>query len=95
MEKTDRMQSFLRVTLNIVLTDYQENRRNGADWYSPPYYTYLHGYKMCVNVWLKPYHDALSAYPYLLPGEYDARLKWPFKGTVVVQLLNQLSDDNH
>ena len=79
----------------IVFTGYQEKRRNGVDWYSPPYYTHSHGYKMCMNVYLKPTNNDLRVYSYLLPGEYDDDLKWPFRGTVVVQLLNQLSEDDH
>ena len=94
-EKSNRIQHFLRVTPDIVFTGYQEKREEGVDWYSPPYYTHLHGYKMCVNVCLHPSRTELYVYSYLLRGEYDADLKWPFKGTVVVELLNQLSDDNH
>ena len=94
-ENTNRIQHFLRATPDIVFTDYQEKRKKGVDWYSPPYYTHLHGYKMCVNVYLYPSDTVLQVYSYLLPGEYDASLKWPFRGTVVVRLLNQLSDDNH
>ena len=95
MEKTNRIQCVLGVTPNIVLTHYQKKRKKGVDWYSPPYYTHLHGYKMCVNVDLTQTNTKLHVYSYLLPGEYDAGLKWPFRGMVVVQLLNQLSDDNH
>ena len=65
-EKTNRIQHFLRVTPNIVFTHYQEKRKEGADWYSPSYYTHLHGYKMDVNVWLKPSHNYLNVYSYLL-----------------------------
>ena len=79
----------------IVLTDYQEKKRNEVDWYSQPYFTHSHGYKMCVNVDLRSWYMDLRVYSYLLSGEYDDGLKWPFRGTVVVQLLNQLSDDHH
>ena len=96
MEMSSRMLCVLGADdRTVVFTDYQEKRKNGVDWYSPPYYTHSHGYKMCVNVWLEPHHLKLRVFSYLLPGEYDAGLKWPFRGTVVVQLLNQLSDDNH
>ena len=91
------MQSVLRFAEHtIVLTEYQQKKSKvWLDWYGPPYYTHLHGYKMCVKVYLMPWSSELHVFSYLLPGEYDAGLKWPFKGTVVVQLLNQLSDDNH
>ena len=32
---------------------------------------------------------------YLMRGEYDDRLKWPFRGDITVQLVNQSSDQNH
>ena len=88
------MRSVLRFAEHtIVLTDYQKKGRSMVDWKSPPYYTHSHGYKMGVQV--SPYCGNLHVFSYLLRGEYDAGLKWPFRGTVVVQLLNQLSDDNH
>ena len=95
MEKTNRMQCVLGVTPTFVLTDYQEKRRDRVDWYSPPYHTHSHGYKMCVNVDLSRSKEELCVYSCLLPGEYDDGLKWPFRWMVVLQLLNQLSDDNH
>ena len=95
LEMTNRIHRVLGADCNIVLTDYQEKRKKGVEWYSPPYHTHSHGYKMCVNVDLRPFLSVLEVYSHLLPGEYDAGLKWPFRGTVVVQLLNQLSDDNH
>ena len=96
MDKTNRIHSVLGADEHtIVLTDYQEKRKKHVDWYSRPYYTHLHGYKMCVNVYMEPSHTDLRVFSYLLSGEYDGGLKWPFRGTVVVQLLNQLSDDNH
>ena len=95
MEKTNRIHSALGADCNIVLTAYQEKRKKAVDWYSPPFYTNTHGYKMCVKVEMRPQHCYLYVYSHLLRGEYDDGLKWPFRGTVVVQLLNQLSDDNH
>ena len=96
MEKTNRIHSVLGADEHIIVfTGYQEKRKKGVQWYSPPYYTHLYGYKMCVNVDLYPSSSELHVYSHLVRGEYDAGLKWPFRGTVVVQLLNQLSDDNH
>ena len=28
-------------------------------------------------------------------GEFDSHLKWPFQGTVTIQLVNQLEDKEH
>ena len=37
----------------------------------------------------------VSVYAYLMQGEFDDDLKWPFQGHVTVAVLNQLEDNNH
>ena len=37
----------------------------------------------------------MSLYFYLMRGEYDDNLKWPFERTVSITLLNQLQDSEH
>ena len=32
---------------------------------------------------------------YLMRGEYDGRLMWPFTGCVTIQLVNQIRDQDH
>ena len=95
MEATSKMKSFFGMIPNFIFTDYEEKRKNNVQWDCLPYYTHSLGYKMCVRVCAGPSDTGLYVFSYLVPGEYDDGLKWPFRGTVVVQLLNQLSDDNH
>ena len=37
----------------------------------------------------------VSVYTCLMRGEFDSHLKWPFRGTVTVQIVNQLEDKKH
>ena len=37
----------------------------------------------------------VSLYVYIMRGEFDNSLKWPFRGDVTIKLLNQLEDKNH
>ena len=37
----------------------------------------------------------VSVFVNLLEGEYDDQLKWPFRGDITIQLLNQSSDKGH
>ena len=69
------------------------------EFYSPPFYTSLNGYKMCVRV---DAHGSgtgegthVSVYTYLMKGDNDDSLTWPFTRTVTFELLNQLEDKNH
>ena len=43
---------------------------------------------------LMSFNDALVCV-YLMRGDYDDRLVWPFYGHVTVQLVNLISDKNH
>ena len=42
---------------------------------------------MIINLW-----KSVSMFAFLLKGENDDYLPWPFTGTVTVELLNQLED---
>ena len=68
-------------------------------WYTGPVYSHFGGYKMCLNVVANGYGAGegthVSVYIYLMRGDNDDNLKWPFKGTIVVSLLNQLEDGQH
>ncbi len=70
---------------------------NGS--YSDGFYTHPHGYKLCLNVDANGYGDGkgthVSCYIYQMRGEFDCHLKWPFRGTVTITLLNQREDKNH
>ena len=37
----------------------------------------------------------VSVFVYLMRGEYDDRLVWPFRGTITIELINQISDWGH
>ena len=67
-------------------------------YYSCPFYTHYRGYKMQIRVY--PYGNKegstdMSLYVYLMKGENDDTLKWPFENTVTISLLNQLKDSQH
>ena len=73
--------------------------QNTEEVQSPSFYTSRAGYKMCVKVYTKgrgdSKHTHLSVYAYLMKGDNDDSLTWPFTGTVTIELLNQLEDKNH
>lgn len=61
--------------------------------YSAPFYTSRHGYKMCLRLYMdgdgsgKGNH--LSFFLTLMKGEFDSLLRWPFRQTVSLMLLDQ------
>ena len=83
-----------------TLDEYEARRRRGdMGWSSAPFYTHLQGYRMCLWVDIGGNGPGkgiyISVFLSLMKGEFDAKLKWPFRGSVVVQLLNQRDEDSH
>lgn len=83
----------------FTLDNFDHYKKNSLKWFSEAFYSHCYGYKMCIGV------DAggsnvgqgthVSLLVYLLPGEYDESLKWPFRGTVKIQILNERREGNH
>ena len=81
------------------LTNYTERKHRNEKVYSPPFYSHLGGYKLCLSVfpngeWSGQDHY-VSLYVHLMCGEHDDQLIWPFTGSIVISLLNQIKDEHH
>lgn len=67
--------------------------KEGMELISPSWYTSQFGYKLQASLFLNGNGTGegthLSLYIKLLPGEYDALLKWPFSHTVAFTLFDQ------
>ena len=54
---------------------------------------------MCISVDANGWSDGagthVSVFVYLMRGEYDSRLVWPFRGDITIQLVNHSNDDDH
>ncbi len=62
--------------------------------YGPPFFTSPGGYKMCVRISSK--EGYLSVFLYLMQGENDDILPWPFRPAIFkITLLNQKQDEGH
>lgn len=85
--------------IQFTLHQFSRMKRDDEQWYSPPFYTHPKGYKMCLKVYPsgdgpgKNTHILVSVR--LMQGEFDSYLKWPFRGVVTVQLVNQEDDKKH
>ena len=85
--------------MKFRITGFEKLKNCNKEVYSPSFYTSPGGYKMCISVYAngngrgKGTH--VSVFAYLMLGENDDHLPWSFTGTVTVELLNQLENDNH
>ena len=83
----------------FIMTNFSHHKDSGEWWYSPPFYSHIGGYKMCLGV------DAsgrsigsgthVSAVIRFMRGEYDDDLLWPFRGEITFQLNNRRADEGH
>ncbi len=89
----------LHFTSIFKMPSLQEKKENNIEFYSNPFYTHPRGYKMDINIDANGNGDYkgnhVSVWVYLMRGEYDDQLEFPFKGTIKIELLNQLEDENH
>lgn len=83
----------------FIMLRFQHHKHNSEQWLSPAFYTRIGGYKLCISVDANGSEDGegthISLYANVMKGEYDDCLKWPFRGTIIIQVLNQREDKNH
>ena len=78
------------------MTQFSIHEKRNDEWYSTPFYTGPAGYKMCLNVNANGWRGCgMSVFVYLMRGEYDSILKWPFRGAITIQLVNHKNDRDH
>ena len=83
----------------FIMFNFDEFRKERDTWYSPHFYTHPHGYKMCLSVDANGIGSGegthLAVFVYMMRGEFDDQLKWPFRGGVTIKLVNQEEDRDH
>ena len=83
----------------LTMTNFQQHKSDGDEWYSPPVYTGHQGYKISLYVYANGCGSGkgthISVYTCLMKGEFDESLKWPFRGVIAIQLLDQVTGVNH
>ena len=70
-----------------------------SEWDSPPFYSHMEGHKFILVVFAngrrKAQGRSVSVYVHVARGENDSKLKFPFRGNIIIELVNCLADDNH
>ena len=88
------MGSLTSVTFKMQDVKKLRRARVRNTWYSPEFYTHsTMGYKARLRVNLQGCGEGkgthVSCFICLTPGEHDAHLDWPFRGSFTITLLNQ------
>lgn len=83
----------------FIMRRFSQHRNDGNEWQSGPIYTDRPGYKICLSVVAKGTsfgkNSHVSVFIHFMRGVYDDTLKWPFRGVISFQLLDQHGGGNH
>ena len=74
-------------THGFIINDISRRKRKQEPWLSSPFYSHFKGYKMCVALHVNATNTIIAIY--ILKGEYDEHLSWPFHGVVTVSLIGE------
>ena len=90
----------LRLSLREFPMEFQVNYASKEEKvFLPSFYTHSHRYRMCLEVYPKGIGDGkgthVSVFTYLMKGTFDDYLKWPFRGEITIQIVNQVGDHDH
>uniref|UniRef100_A0A1X7SYE8 RING-type domain-containing protein n=1 Tax=Amphimedon queenslandica TaxID=400682 RepID=A0A1X7SYE8_AMPQE len=80
--------------INICIDNFESLKENKEEW-EQDFFTKDGGYFMTLKVCLAKSSDAIGCFFYLRAGPHDNSLIWPFRGILVLEIINQKKDENH
>ena len=96
LKKADRE---LRLILGRFPIDFRVNYAIKEVQHLPSFYTHSHGYCMSIRVDINGNGSGkgthVSIFTHLMQGPYYDHLKWPFRGEITIQIVNQAGDHSH
>ena len=98
-EKVQKQLVTFTPPLDFTMTDYEQHQKDDDNWFSPPFWSHMGGYKMRLRAISakgqgrgKGTH--VSIFVHLMRGEHDDYLKWPFRGDIR-SVLNQRREEGY
>ena len=83
----------------VIMPRFSQHKRDDDRWYSQPFYSQPGGYKLCLCVVANGEGSCrgthVSASIFLMKGENDHQLQWPFEHVVKYGILNWKRNQNH
>ena len=77
-----------------ILKDPLEIVHSGKRRCLEPFYSHCNGYKLSLHVYKNLQQGVIIFQTYLMQGEFDSLLKWPFKSVIKIQLQNAHGADD-
>ena len=88
------VEGYTAIPITFTIDNFGFRKQNDEEWVSPPFYTHVAGYKMCLAIYPNGSNEGrgthLSVFLHMMQGENDNYLPWPFPGGVITILfINQ------
>ena len=84
--------------IEMILHSFSMLKRRNGVWRCTPFYSGTRGYKFYIAVVANGVAGAMGTHVslivYLMRGSFDRELRWPFRGKVTIQLMDQ-TGNNH
>ena len=72
--------------VTFTINNFKKRKGTNDHWLSPPFYTHVGGYKMCLSVFPNGHScvrgEFVSVSIHFMTGEFDDHLTWPFPGGI-------------
>ena len=95
---TARYDQEVTMPVIVMMSNFEQLKRNNERWYSPVFCTHEKGYhfrlRVDANGWCGT-GDSIAVVVSIVKGDYDNQLQWPFEGVISVQVLNHISNSAH
>ena len=89
----------MQVNHCFTLDNFEDKKEKNLVCFSEPFFTPPQGYKVCVQTYPNGHDEGKGTHvtvsTCIMLGEYDDQLPWPFRGEIVIELLNQKADTDH
>ena len=88
-----------RSGVQFTISEYSKRKQFNNEYFSQPFTSSPQGYTFCLRIFAngdgsgKGSH--LSIFAYIMKGQHDDHLWWPFTGTISFELFNWLGDKRH
>ena len=81
------------VPVEVTMTDFEDYNSTYTEWYSPAFYTHGRGYGLCLSI-KRCAANHIFVYVYLMRGEFDDHLQFPFCAYIVAEIVDQKTGEN-
>ena len=89
--------------VTFKMSNFNEKMKDTEQWYGSPFFVFIEGYLMSLEVLASGYDDGkgthVSLFLRLMKGPYDDKLQqsghWPLRGTFTVKILNKFTDNDY